>query len=168
MTCAKFKAFHLTLLTLHQVRSLRPAATYMLGRADSSNLQKARPGVHKLLMGAQAFFFSLLMTFLYQSLRRLGYVISIRSINNFIYVLIYCLQEMHGATIKSDLFSLLHFCKQLYMFWMLTPIIRSSYSCNYSFSQCCCGHHQVGYNLSETVRGHVSDVETHHQELVQL
>ena len=30
-------------------------------------------------------------------------------------------------------FSLLHFCRQLYMFRMLTPIIRSSYSCTYSF-----------------------------------
>ena len=29
--------------------------------------------------------------------------------------------------------SLLHFCRQLYMFRVLTPIIRSSYSCNYSF-----------------------------------
>ena len=31
------------------------------------------------------------------------------------------------------LFSLLHFCRQLYMFRVLTPVIRSSYKCNYSF-----------------------------------
>jgi len=34
---------------------------------------------------------------------------------------------------RRDLFSLLHFCRQLYMFRMLTPIIKSWYSCNYSF-----------------------------------
>ena len=33
---------------------------------------------------------------------------------------------------RCDLFSLLHFCRQLYMFRVLTPIIRSSYNCNYS------------------------------------
>jgi hypothetical protein len=33
---------------------------------------------------------------------------------------------------RYDLFSLLHFCRQLYMFRVLTPIIRSSYNCNYS------------------------------------
>jgi len=38
-------------------------------------------------------------------------------------------------TIQQDatVFSLLYFCRQLYMFRLLTPIIRSSYSCNYSF-----------------------------------
>ena len=30
-------------------------------------------------------------------------------------------------------FSLLYFCRQLYMFRVLSPIIRSSYNCNYSF-----------------------------------
>jgi len=34
---------------------------------------------------------------------------------------------------RYDLFSLLHFCRQLYMFRLLTPIIRSWYSCNYRF-----------------------------------
>ena len=34
---------------------------------------------------------------------------------------------------RCDLFSLLHFCRQLYMFRVLTAIIRSWYSCNYSF-----------------------------------
>ena len=34
---------------------------------------------------------------------------------------------------RCDLFSLLHFCRQLYMFRVLTPIIRSSCNCNYSF-----------------------------------
>jgi len=36
-------------------------------------------------------------------------------------------------SLRCDLFSLLHFCSQLYMFRVLTPIIRSSYNCNYSF-----------------------------------
>jgi len=38
-------------------------------------------------------------------------------------------------TVQQDatVFSLLHFCRQLYMFQVLTPIIRSWYSCNYSF-----------------------------------
>ena len=34
---------------------------------------------------------------------------------------------------RCDLFSLLHFCRQLYMFRVLTPIIRSPYNCNCSF-----------------------------------
>jgi len=34
---------------------------------------------------------------------------------------------------RCDIFNSLHFCRQLYMFRLLTPIIRSSYSCNYSF-----------------------------------
>jgi len=33
----------------------------------------------------------------------------------------------------ATVFSLLYFCRQLYMFRVLTPIIRSSYSCSYSF-----------------------------------
>ena len=45
------------------------------------------------------------------------------------------------------------------MFRLLTPIIKSSYSCNYSF-----WHWSTG---SATVL-HVSAVDTHYQELVQL
>ena len=41
--------------------------------------------------------------------------------------------EFNNCPTIWDLFSLLHFCRQLYMFRVLTPIIRSSYSCNYSF-----------------------------------
>ena len=33
----------------------------------------------------------------------------------------------------ATVFSLLHFCRQLYMFRVLTPIIRSWYNCNCSF-----------------------------------
>jgi len=33
----------------------------------------------------------------------------------------------------ATVFSLLHFCRQLNMFRVLTPTIRSWYSCNYSF-----------------------------------
>jgi len=33
----------------------------------------------------------------------------------------------------AAVFGLLHFCKQLYMFRLLTHIIRSWYNCNYSF-----------------------------------
>ena len=33
----------------------------------------------------------------------------------------------------ATVFSLLYLCRQLYMFRVLTPIIRSWYSCNYSF-----------------------------------
>jgi len=47
----------------------------------------------------------------------------------------------HGSnwiTVEQDatLFSLFYFCRQLYMFRVLTPIIGSSYSCNYSFWHC--------------------------------
>jgi len=41
--------------------------------------------------------------------------------------------EFNNCPTRCDLLSLLHFCRQLYMFQVLTPIIRSSYSCNYSF-----------------------------------
>jgi len=44
-------------------------------------------------------------------------------------------RESNLITVQKDatVFSLLHLCRQLYMFRMLTPIIRSWYSCNYSF-----------------------------------
>jgi len=41
--------------------------------------------------------------------------------------------EFNNCPTRCDLFSLLNFCRQLYMFRVLTPIIRSSYNCNYSF-----------------------------------
>ena len=41
--------------------------------------------------------------------------------------------EFNNCPTRCDLFSLLHFCRQLYMFRVLTPIIRSSHNCNYSF-----------------------------------
>ena len=41
--------------------------------------------------------------------------------------------EFNNCPTRCDLFSLLHFCRQLYMFRVLTPITRSSYNCNYSF-----------------------------------
>ena len=41
--------------------------------------------------------------------------------------------EFNNCPTRCDLFSFLYFCRQLYMFRVLTPIIRSSYNCNYSF-----------------------------------
>ena len=41
--------------------------------------------------------------------------------------------EFNNCPTRCDSFSLLYFCRQLYMFRMLTPIIRSLYNCNYSF-----------------------------------
>jgi len=41
--------------------------------------------------------------------------------------------ELYNCPTRCDLFSLLHFCRQLYMFRVLTPIIRSWYRRNYSF-----------------------------------
>jgi len=43
--------------------------------------------------------------------------------------------ESNWITVQQDvtLFSLLYFCKQLYMFRVLAPIIRSLYNLNYSF-----------------------------------
>jgi len=43
-------------------------------------------------------------------------------------------RESNLITVQQDAtaFSLLYFCRQLYMFRVLTPIIRSSYNCNYS------------------------------------
>ena len=41
--------------------------------------------------------------------------------------------KFNNCPTRWDLFSLLYFCRQLYMFRLLTPIIRSSYNYNYSF-----------------------------------
>ena len=41
--------------------------------------------------------------------------------------------EFNNRHTRCDLFSLLYFCRQLYMFRVLTTIMRSSYNCNYSF-----------------------------------
>jgi len=41
--------------------------------------------------------------------------------------------EFNNCPTSCDLFCLLHFCRQLYMFRVLTPIIRSSYNCSHSF-----------------------------------
>ena len=49
----------------------------------------------------------------------------IRSLEKFKY--------LNNRPSRCDLFSLLYFCRQLYVFRVLTPIIRSSYICNYSF-----------------------------------
>ena len=44
-------------------------------------------------------------------------------------------REKNLITVQKDatVFSLLYFCMQLYTFRLLTPIIKSWYSCNYSF-----------------------------------
>ena len=42
--------------------------------------------------------------------------------------------EFNSFPTRCDLFSLLHYCRQLYMFRVLTPIIRSSYNCKYYHS----------------------------------
>ena len=43
--------------------------------------------------------------------------------------------ESNLIIVQQDaaVFSLLYFCRQLYMFRVLTPIIRSWYNCNYNF-----------------------------------
>ena len=38
--------------------------------------------------------------------------------------------EFNNCPTRCDLFSLFYFCRQLYMFRVLTPIVRSSYNCN--------------------------------------
>ena len=44
------------------------------------------------------------------------------------------LRKSNLVTVQQDAnYSVLHFCRQLYMFRVLTPIIRSWYSCNYSY-----------------------------------
>jgi len=50
----------------------------------------------------------------------------------FLQVVKYCTLFNNYST-RSDCIQLLHFCMQLYIFRVLTPIISSSYSCNYSF-----------------------------------
>jgi len=64
-------------------------------------------------------------------------------------------RESNLIIVQKDatVFSLLYFCRQLYVFRVLTLIIRSSYNCNYSFwywltgstairSRCWVGTHQ--------------------------
>jgi len=41
--------------------------------------------------------------------------------------------EFNNCPTRCELFRLLYFCRKLYMFRVVTPIIRSSYNCNYSF-----------------------------------
>jgi len=58
------------------------------------------------------------------------------SLHNFLFVYSWeCASWIKFSNCQKDatVFSLIHFCRQLYMFRVLTPIIRSSYSCNYSF-----------------------------------
>ena len=57
---------------------------------------------------------------------RLAYFINILWLN-------LILIEFNNCPTRCNLFSLLYFCRQLYMFRGLTPIIRSSYNFNYSF-----------------------------------
>jgi len=38
--------------------------------------------------------------------------------------------EFNNCPTRCDLFSLLHFCRQLYMFWVLTPIYYYSFDLN--------------------------------------
>jgi len=63
--------------------------------------------------------------------------------------------EYNNWPTRCNLFSLLHFCRQLYMFRVLIPIIRTLYNCNYSFwywltgstticSRCWVGNDSVG------------------------
>jgi len=44
-----------------------------------------------------------------------------------------CWRHLITVPTRFYLFGLLHFCRHLYMFRLLTPIIKSWYSCNYSF-----------------------------------
>jgi len=61
-------------------------------------------------------------------------------------------------TVQQDatVFSLLHFCRQLYMFRVLTPIIRSSYSCNYCFWHWSAGSSREFDTCYQTVWRHLS------------
>ena len=44
-------------------------------------------------------------------------------------------RDSNWTTVQQNatVFSLSHICRQLYMFRVLTHVIRSSYNCNYSF-----------------------------------
>jgi len=47
--------------------------------------------------------------------------------------------KFNNCLTRCDLFSLLYFCGQLYMFRVLAPVIRSAYNSNYSFWYCSTG-----------------------------
>jgi hypothetical protein len=51
----------------------------------------------------------------------------------YIHVSVLCGSNWITIQQYATVFSLSHICRQLYMFRVLTPIIRSSYNCNYSF-----------------------------------
>ena len=63
--------------------------------------------------------------------------------------------KFYNCPTRCHLFSLLHFCRQLYMFRVLTPIIRSLYSCNYSF-----WHWSTAMNISSSVFYSLQSINT--------
>ena len=76
--------------------------------------------------------------------------------------------EFNNCPTRCDLFSLLYFCRQLYMFRVLTPIIRGLYNRNYIFSYwltkstTICSHCWVGTQQRERM---VEDPVNQYQKL---
>ena len=64
--------------------------------------------------------------------------------------------EFNNCSTRCDLFSSLHFCRQLYMFQVLTSIIRSWYSCNYSFWYWLTGSATIHFRCWVGTDSHVS------------
>jgi len=69
--------------------------------------------------------------------------------------------KFNNCPTRCDLFSLLHFCRQLYMFRVLTPIIRSSYSCNYSLWHWSRGSTTIGCHCWATNRNKINWIQMH-------
>ena len=68
----------------------------------------------------------------YKALKELVQFQAVQKINVSFVKLIFFIVFNNFPT-RCDLFILLHYYRQLYMFRVLTPIIRSSYNCKYSF-----------------------------------
>ena len=68
-----------------------------------------------------------------------GQLFNLHSMTFYIHESVYLESNLLTAQQDTTVFSLLHFCRQLYMFRLLTPIIRCWYNCNYSFWHCSAG-----------------------------
>ena len=100
-------------------------------------LAESRTTCHCLSQSRQRGFPNTLLYFALLTLTKLPHTQAHKSVRmrmTFFYVHGSVHRESNLLTVQQDatVFSLLYFCRQLYMFRVLTPIIRSSYKCNYS------------------------------------
>jgi len=72
-------------------------------------------------------------TYIHGSVHRESNLINVQQYETYIHGSVHRESNLIISQKDATVFSLLHFCMQLYMFRVLTPINRNWYSCNYSF-----------------------------------